>query len=187
MRVGQLAELAIAHFLRGEHEEAVKIASVGLSKATRAQQRAGFYALIAQNQGALGRNEEAGQTALAGQRLSPDNKLLAFYRIANFERSGNRTQADIARNHLMRLDPDFALNPKCEPLTLATIVIVTAIIAATTVTVVVAKEINKADSGEKVVALMEVGKTALHVFGEALEVSANFAEIGGRVAKTTIR
>jgi hypothetical protein len=78
----------------------------------------------------------------------------------------------------MRLDPDFALNPKCEPLTLATIVIVTAILAATTVTIVMAKETNKADTPEKVAALREMGKSALHVFGKALGSTTVFAEIG---------
>lgn len=180
LRAGQLAELSIAHFLRGDHENSIASATIGLSKAISPEQKAGFYALIAQNHGALGRNEEAGQAALAGQRHSPNNKLLAVYRLANFERSGNRVQAEIARTHLTQIDSDFALNPTLEPITAGVILVSVLIAGATVVAVVGLKEAGKAETEEKRKSILEAIKPVIAVFGGALGISAGmaFAAVG---------
>lgn len=127
--LAELNDRSAALFVSGRYAEGLKVAKHGVAVAKTAKQRAAFHALAAQQLAALGEYEQAGQEALLGSREDPDNKLLAAYRIAHFEASGNTLQAKVARDHLRTIDPEFDRKPVIEPATATLIVaLVTALI-----------------------------------------------------------
>ena len=100
----EMVELSFAYLMTRQFDRAELTATLALGTTHNAKQKAAIYALISQNLGLMGRYKEAGLQALEGQRLDPESKWLAAYRLEFFDKAGETLQSMAAKDHLMRLD-----------------------------------------------------------------------------------
>lgn len=164
----EMIERSACLSLSGEFQASIELAQSTLGHCSDRDEKAGLWALIAQNYGFLGEYEQAGQSALEGQRLVSEKgqkaKLLASQRIVFFHESGNTIQEQIAKDHLCQLDDAFNAKPTMEPIT-ATVIIVAMILAVTGGVAVVAIKANNQldDKGRE--ALVEIMKAYFGALG----------------------
>lgn len=127
--IAELNDYCLALFVAGKYDDAIKAARQGFAQSKTNEQKAAFKLHESQQYAALGRYEEAGQVALEGSRLDPQNKLLVGFRLAHFDAAGNTLQAEAARDHLRKLDPEFDRNPVLEPATAVLVITLVKIVA----------------------------------------------------------
>lgn len=121
--------LATAYYANCDFLRALDSANRALSGATDETAKSICYQLVAQCHGALGNYNLALESAVSGSRRNPHSAELAALRIAYAHQDGDKLAEAAASDHLMRLDPNYARSPKCDPITAG--VIVVAIVCAT--------------------------------------------------------
>ena len=104
-------KLATSLLGRGQFQEALVVARLGLGLTQNAVEKSLFYMAIAQCHGARGFYDDAGEAALEGQRFDPLSKDLAALRFAYFTKHGDQAQAKAAEDTLRQLVPGIGDRP----------------------------------------------------------------------------
>lgn len=142
LTANELALWSLAEFATGDFNGALAHARSARGATQDPKEKAAAYIVISQSLGALEQYDDAGFAALEGQRLDPNSRILAAYRVGFFTKSGNVLQKMAADDHLRRLDQDYDRHPVCEPMTTAAVavILVTMIVCTTVVAVETIKE-----------------------------------------------
>lgn len=158
--------LAVAQFGKTSVKEALESANRALPLFADAEKKALCYQLIAQCYGALGDYKLAARAATDGQQVLPDSRDLAALRVAYFKQMGDELNFTIASEHLMRLDPVYRKDPKCDPVTGAII-----IVGLICMTVIAVKNLDSIDKAQDAETRQNLAKAFEHIWGLAFSLA----------------
>jgi len=104
--------LALAHFSLGESREAIHVLEPAIKLFRTEEQKAHAYHTLARAHQANGNDVMAAKIADEAQSYNPDDIEIAKFRVAVHQNlKNNAFNADLARENLKRLDPEYDQTP----------------------------------------------------------------------------
>jgi tetratricopeptide (TPR) repeat protein len=167
--------LGLAYFANAQLHEAIVQANQAIGKfgPDERREKALCYELMAQAYGGLGQYSLAAKAATDGQRLNSKSSDLATARMVYYEKAGDLLQAQIAKEHIMQLNPQFGTDPKMDPISITAMVV--GVVALGTLITIAIEE----DPETK----RQLAPVVVKLAGAAAALSMLARQVGSRVSR----